>query len=101
MTFILSKRAFSYYNTEIHDWYVETGDYQILIGKSSRDIVLNDTVHVEASRKLPFKLTVNTTFGDLLERPEVVEELKSLIDIVKVSMEDMTKGKEEENRCNK
>ncbi|MBU3112928.1 glycoside hydrolase family 3 C-terminal domain-containing protein [Clostridium lacusfryxellense] len=97
VTFSLSKRAFSYYNTQIHDWYVETGDYQILIGKSSRDIILKDTIHVEALKKLPFKLTVNTTFGDLLERPEAVEELKSLIDIVKVSMEDMTKGKDEEN----
>jgi len=96
-TFILSKRAFSYYNTQIHDWYVETCDYQILIGKSSRDIVLNDKVHVKASNKLPFKLTVNTTFGDLLERPEAVEELKSLVDIVKSSMKDMTNGKDEEN----
>ena len=96
VAFTLTKRAFSYYNTEIHDWYAETGDYQILIGKSSRDIVLNETVHVEASRKLPFKLTVNTTFGDLLERPEAVEELKSLIDIAKASLEGQTKGKDEE-----
>jgi beta-glucosidase len=95
-TFTLTKRAFSYYNTEIHDWYAETGDYQILIGISSRDVVLNETVHVEASKKLPFKLTVNTNFGDLLERPEVVEELKSLLDIVKLSMEGQTEGKDDE-----
>lgn len=98
ITFILNKRAFSYYNTEIHDWYAESGDYQILIGKSSRDIVLNETVHVEASKQLPFELTVNTTFGDLLERAESVEEeLKSFIDIVKTSMGEQTKGKDEES----
>jgi len=96
VSFILTKRSFSYYNTQIHDWYVETGDYQILIGKSSRDIVLNDTVHVEASKELPFKLTVNTTYGDLIERPEAKEELKSLIDIVKTSMDEMEKGKDDE-----
>ncbi|MBU3188824.1 glycoside hydrolase family 3 C-terminal domain-containing protein [Clostridium bowmanii] len=96
VTFILTKRAFSYYNTEIKDWYAESGDYQILIGKSSRDIVLNESIYVEASRKLPFKLTVNTTFGDLLERPEAVEELKSFIDLVKVSMGEQTKGKDQE-----
>jgi beta-glucosidase len=95
-TFTLTKRAFSYYNTEINDWYAETGDYQILIGSSSRDIVLDDMVHVESSRKLPFKLTVNTTFGDLLERPEVEEELKSLLDIVKAAMEGQTEGKDDE-----
>ncbi|MGV8981589.1 glycoside hydrolase family 3 C-terminal domain-containing protein [Clostridium sp.] len=96
VTFILTKRAFSYYNTEIVDWYAETGDYQILIGKSSRDIVLNESIHVEASKKLPFKLTVNTTFGDLLERPEAIEELKSFIDLVKAAMGEQTSGKDEE-----
>jgi len=96
-TFILNKRAFSYYNTVIHDWYAESGNYQILIGKSSRDIVLNEAVHVQALKKLPFKLTVNTTFGDLIERPEVVEEeLKSLIDIVKAAMGQQTNGKDKE-----
>ena len=97
VAFTLNKRAFSYYNTEIHDWYAESGDYQILIGKSSRDIVLNETVHVEASKQLPFKLTVNTTFGDLLGRPEAIEEeLKSFIETVKAAMGQQSKGKDEE-----
>lgn len=86
VTFTLTKRAFSYYNTEIQEWYAETGDYQILIGKSSRDIVLDDTVHLEASTKLPFKLTVNTTFGDLIENPETAKEMKPLIDRVKATL---------------
>ncbi|MDI6618495.1 MAG: glycoside hydrolase family 3 C-terminal domain-containing protein [Clostridiales bacterium] len=90
--FTLCKRAFAYYNTEIRDWYVETGDYQILIGKSSRDIVLRDTVHVESSVKLPFKLTVNTTFGDLFARPDISKELKPLMDAVKASMVQQTEG---------
>lgn len=96
LTFTLSKRAFSYYNTEIQDWYAETGDYQILIGKSSRDIVLNGTVHVKASKKLPFKLTVNTTFGDIFERPEAARELKLLIDIVKAAFGGLRDGDESE-----
>ncbi|MGH4052899.1 MAG: glycoside hydrolase family 3 C-terminal domain-containing protein [Clostridium sp.] len=97
VTFILNKRAFSYYNTQIHDWYVETGDYQILIGKSSRDIVLNDTVHVEAIKKLPFRVTVNTTFGDLLEVPEAAQELKLLVNIANKFMKGMIKVKDEES----
>jgi beta-glucosidase len=96
VTFTLTKRAFSYYNTEINDWYEENGDYQILIGKSSRDIVINDTVHVEASKMLPFKLTVNTTFGDLFENPEASEALKPLIDIVKSSFIGQAKDKDDE-----
>lgn len=86
VTFTLTKRAFSYFNTEINDWYAETGDYQILIGKSSRDIPLRETVYVESTKKLPFKLTVNTTFGDLFERPEAANELKPLIDALKSAM---------------
>jgi beta-glucosidase len=96
VTFTLTKRAFSYYNTEINDWYAETGDYQILIGKSSRDIVLNNTVHVEASKLLPFTLTVNTTFGDLFENPEAAEALKPLIDSVKSSFIGQAKDKDDE-----
>jgi len=36
--FILDKRAFAYYNTKIADWHVESGEYEICIGASSRDI---------------------------------------------------------------
>ncbi len=39
VTFTLDKRAFAYYSVRIHDWHVETGEFDILIGKSSRDIV--------------------------------------------------------------
>lgn len=79
VSFNLCKRAFSYYNTQIHDWYAQTGDYDILIGKSSRDIVLSESVHVESTVKLPIKLTVNTTFGDLIEIPEAAEILRPLL----------------------
>ncbi len=36
----LDKRSFAYYNTCLHDWYVETDVYHILVGSSSRDIRL-------------------------------------------------------------
>ena len=38
VTFTLNARAFSYYETRIHDWYAESGDYEILLASSSRDI---------------------------------------------------------------
>lgn len=65
--FILDKRSFAYYNTEISDWHVESGEFDIMVGKSSRDIVLSDTVYVESTVKLPVHYTMNTTFGDMLE----------------------------------
>lgn len=90
--FALSKRAFSYFNTDIDGWYVETGDYRIMIGRSSRDIAVQDTVHIEVSDRLPFTLTVNTTFGDIFARPDVSDELKPLIDAVRASMGQQTGG---------
>ena len=36
----LSKRAFAFYNVELGDWMVETGEFDILVGSSSRDIKL-------------------------------------------------------------
>lgn len=45
----LGKRAFAYYNTIIHAWHVETGDFEIMVGASSRDIRLTETVHVTST----------------------------------------------------
>ena len=42
----LGKRAFAYYNTNIGDWHVETGEFDILVGASSRDIRLQAAVNV-------------------------------------------------------
>ncbi len=48
VTFTLDRRAFAYYDVGAHDWVVEPGDYHILVGTSSRDIRLRDTVRVLA-----------------------------------------------------
>lgn len=45
----LDKRAFAYYNVNINDWHVESGDFDILIGASSRDIRLTATLKVEST----------------------------------------------------
>lgn len=42
----LSKRAFAYYNVNIMDWHVESGDFHIMVGSSSRDIRLEAKVNV-------------------------------------------------------
>lgn len=51
--FTLEKRAFAFYNVNIHDWCVERGEFDILVGSSSRDIRLTDTVTVVPSDKPP------------------------------------------------
>ena len=37
---------FSYWNEEINDWSIENGDYNILVGSSSRDIKLEEKIEI-------------------------------------------------------
>lgn len=48
VTVELSKRAFAFYNVNISDWCVESGDFDIMVAASSRDIRLTATVYVDA-----------------------------------------------------
>ena len=48
VTFSLDKRSFAFYNTEAGDWQVESGEFKIMIGASSRDIKLETTVTVKS-----------------------------------------------------
>jgi beta-glucosidase len=75
----LNKRSFAYYNVELKDWHVETGDFHILIGKSSRDIVLSERIHVESSVHVPLQVHRNTTVGDLLSDPVLAPVAKDML----------------------
>lgn len=65
VTFTLNARSFSYYETRIHDWYAESGDYEILLASSSRDIRLQYTVSITGSKKIPFVADYVTTCEDV------------------------------------
>lgn len=66
ITFILDKRAFAYYHVTIKDWVVESGEYEICIGSSSKNIHLKTIVRIKAIEEVesPYKqedlLTYNT-----------------------------------------
>ena len=85
VTFTLSKRDFAYYNVDIKDWYVETGDFEILVGKSSKDILLKDRVKVTSTVRIRKKFTRNSTLGDLSEDPTGAEILKQMLEPLKQS----------------
>ena len=52
VTMELNKRSFAYYNTTIGDWHVESGDFVIMVGASSRDIRLCQEVKVEGQENV-------------------------------------------------
>lgn len=49
----LGKRAFAFYNTAESIWQAESGDFEIMVGASSRDIRLTADVYVESTTDIP------------------------------------------------
>lgn len=82
ISFTLDKRSFAYYNMKLEDWFVESGDFDILIGASSRDIRCRQTIFVEGSVKHPFHAGDTTTCGDVFL---YAKDTKPLEDMLKKS----------------
>jgi beta-glucosidase len=49
VSFILDKRSFACYNEKIMDWHVESGEFSIMAGSSSRDIKCEKKVYVKSN----------------------------------------------------
>lgn len=79
VSFILNKRSFAYWNMEIHDWHVESGKYDILIGKSVSDIVLSREISVTSTVRIPKTYTLDSIFGDLMEDEKAMAVLAPLL----------------------
>ncbi|NLL80164.1 MAG: glycosyl hydrolase [Clostridiales bacterium] len=86
VTFELDKRAFAYYDESLKDWYVESGDFDILIGASSRDIRLKKSVQVESTVRLPKTYTLDSTLGDLQADERAYGYVKKYVDAYYESM---------------
>jgi len=69
VSFTLNKRAFTFYDEETHDWQVETGEFEILVGGSSAETPLKATVKVNSLYQRKTIFTRNSTIGDVLADP--------------------------------
>jgi beta-glucosidase len=54
ISILLDSRSFAFWNPSIHDWYVESGEFDIHVGSSSRDIHLVSTITIVNDVKPPF-----------------------------------------------
>jgi beta-glucosidase len=68
--FRLDSSAFAYYSDKIHDWYSESGEYNILIAESSASVCLEESVHYNAEKRLPVKFTLDSAVEDVTNEPE-------------------------------
>ena len=79
VSFRLGKRAFAYYDAEISDFRVPTGEYRIEIGRSSRDICLSEEVTVTDTSGKRQPITMDTTIGDILKLSGAKEIIEKMI----------------------
>ena len=84
VSFTLDKRAFAYWNEEIHDWHVETGAFTVEVGDSSRNLPLKAEVTVESTVELPRRYTRDSIFMDIMADPKAAPVMK---DFMKQTME--------------
>ena len=50
----LNDRAFAYYSVPLKKWYVENGEFEILVGASSQDIRLKTSVEINFPDELQY-----------------------------------------------
>ena len=67
--FSLNARDLSFYHEGLSDWYAPSGEYEILIGHASDDIVLREKINFQTKKQLPLYVTGATTIGELLNHP--------------------------------
>jgi beta-glucosidase len=70
VTFKLSKRDFAYYDTDLHDWNVRSGKFGVLVGGSSRDLPLKETIEVQTRTQAYPTLTRNSMLKDFQNHPK-------------------------------
>ena len=79
VTMTLDKRSFAYWNSDLHDWHVETGDFRIEVCTDSHTPVLSSLVKVESTVRVPKKYTVNSILMDLMDDPIAMKVLQPLV----------------------
>ncbi|MCR5763030.1 MAG: glycoside hydrolase family 3 C-terminal domain-containing protein [Treponema sp.] len=80
VSFTINKRSLAWYNTDIHEWYAASGEYDILIGSSSRDIRLTKRINFKTKVYLLREITQNTTVGDLMDDDRTCSIIKAFND---------------------
>ena len=67
----LTKRAFAWYHPERKDWYAASGEYEILIGSSSRErLGFRKRFVWENTSGAVQRIEANTVIGDIVANPQ-------------------------------
>lgn len=77
--FNLTARDFSFYDSKRNMWIAESGDFEIMVGTSSRDIKLSSIVSLKSTQKIPVAFDEYTFFREYWNHKEAREFLKVLV----------------------
>jgi len=76
--FILEEDMLTYYNPIIQEWVVESGEFELLIGNSSRNILCKEHVKVEARKVYKKHYTMDTLMKLWFEEKQAKEKIYQL-----------------------
>lgn len=79
VTFTLNSENLSHYDVISHSWVVESGPYEILIGKSSRDLVLSKNVFIQSSYVSKIIYTENVPIREFLNNPKSKAAIETVL----------------------
>ncbi|RKS99883.1 glycoside hydrolase family 3 C-terminal domain-containing protein [Flavobacterium sp. 123] len=69
VSFKLTSRDFAYYNAKSHDWVVKSGKFDVLVGSSSRNLSLKQTIDIQSTRPAKVVLTRESLFKEFKKAP--------------------------------
>ncbi len=73
----LDRRAFAFWDAGAHAWAVESGEFEISVGASSRDLRLRATIHVEAADPVRPRFDRHTPLSRWLDDPRARAALEA------------------------
>jgi len=83
VSFQLDNRAFSYYDPGYHQWVADAGEFEILVGSSSANIHVRQTITMTEGTPLAPLLNLNSTMGDWLAHPRSAMLVQPLVDAMR------------------
>lgn len=69
VNFKLTSRDFAYYNAKSHDWVVKSGKFDVLVGSSSRNLPLKQTIDIQSTKPAKVVLTRESLFKEFKKAP--------------------------------
>lgn len=69
VSFKLTSRDFAYYNTKSHDWVIKSGKFDVLVGSSSRNLPLKQTIDIQSTKPVKVVFTRESLFKEFKKAP--------------------------------